>query len=137
MNRLYNEMVSYEEEVERVQQKYNREVVSEITGLTGNDLLDFMMYCRFSYYDLVRWSDEQIREKVRALYFNYQYDKINIEYEKIENELKALHQAFPGDMKAALLQAAMQGKLTEQKQSSSPSVSSLVVRTMGDVSANV
>lgn len=88
MNRLYNEMVSYEEEVERVQQKYNREVVSEITGLTGNDLLDFMMYCRFSYYDLVRWSDEQIREKVRALYFNYQYDKINIEYEKIENERK-------------------------------------------------
>ena len=36
------------------------------------------------------------------------------ELEKVENELKALHQAFPGDMKAALLQAAMQGKLTEQ-----------------------
>lgn len=38
------------------------------------------------------------------------------ELEKAENELKALHQAFPGDMKAALLQAAMQGKLTEQLQ---------------------
>lgn len=36
------------------------------------------------------------------------------ELEKVENELNALHQAFPGDMKAALLQAAMQGKLTEQ-----------------------
>lgn len=36
------------------------------------------------------------------------------ELEKIENELNALHKAFPGDMKAALLQAAMQGKLTEQ-----------------------
>ena len=36
------------------------------------------------------------------------------ELEKVENELKALHQAFPGDMKAALLQAAMQGKLTQQ-----------------------
>ena len=36
------------------------------------------------------------------------------ELEKVENELKTLHQAFPGDMKAALLQAAMQGKLTEQ-----------------------
>lgn len=34
--------------------------------------------------------------------------------EKIENELRALHQAFPGDMKAALLQAAMQGRLTKQ-----------------------
>ena len=34
------------------------------------------------------------------------------ELEKVENELNALHKAFPGDMKAALLQAAMQGKLT-------------------------
>jgi len=76
MNRLYNEMLSYEDEVERVQQKYNRDIVSELTGLQGDELLDFMMYCRFSYYDLVRWSDEQIREKVRTNYFNYQYDKI-------------------------------------------------------------
>lgn len=36
------------------------------------------------------------------------------ELEKVEKELNALHKAFPGDMKAALLQAAMQGKLTEQ-----------------------
>ena len=38
------------------------------------------------------------------------------ELEKVETELRALHQAFPNDMKAALLQAAMQGKLTEQLQ---------------------
>ena len=36
------------------------------------------------------------------------------ELEKIEKELTALRAAFPGDMKTALLQAAMQGKLTEQ-----------------------
>lgn len=36
------------------------------------------------------------------------------ELEKIETDLRALHKAFPGDMKSALLQAAMQGKLTEQ-----------------------
>lgn len=77
MNRLYNEMLSYEEEVDRVHQKYNRELVSEITGLTGDELLDFMMYCHFSYYDLVRWSDNQIRDKVKSLYFNYQYEKLN------------------------------------------------------------
>lgn len=34
--------------------------------------------------------------------------------EKTENELAALHKAFPADMKAAVLQAAMQGRLTEQ-----------------------
>jgi len=36
------------------------------------------------------------------------------ELEKIENQLESLKEDFPGDMKAALLQAAMQGKLTEQ-----------------------
>lgn len=36
------------------------------------------------------------------------------EYEKVEKELVALEQKFPDDMKNALLQAAMQGKLTEQ-----------------------
>lgn len=36
------------------------------------------------------------------------------EYEKLENELVELKKNFPGDMKAAVLQAAMQGKLTEQ-----------------------
>ena len=36
------------------------------------------------------------------------------ELERIEDSLDKLHQSFPGDMKAALLQAAMQGRLTKQ-----------------------
>ena len=43
------------------------------------------------------------------------------EYEKLENELVELKKNFPGDMKAAVLQAAMQGKLTEQLESDSNS----------------
>lgn len=39
------------------------------------------------------------------------------EYEKIEKELTELQKAFPGAMKDAILQAAMQGKLTEQLES--------------------
>lgn len=52
-------------------------------------------------------------------------DKINKiiskidEYEKIEKELEGLKKEFPTDMKDALLQAAMQGKLTEQLESDS------------------
>lgn len=41
------------------------------------------------------------------------------EYEKIENKLVELKKNFPGDMKAAVLQAAMQGNLTEQLESDS------------------
>lgn len=37
------------------------------------------------------------------------------ELEQTEKELEAIKAAFPSDMKASLLQAAMQGKLTEQK----------------------
>ena len=37
------------------------------------------------------------------------------ELEQTEKELEAIKAAFPGDMKASLLQAAMKGKLTEQK----------------------
>ena len=36
------------------------------------------------------------------------------EMEKTEKDITTLYDAFPGDMKAALLQAAIQGKLTEQ-----------------------
>ena len=52
-------------------------------------------------------------------------DKINEimpkidEYEKIEKELEVLKKEFPIDMKDALLQAAMQGKLTAQLESDS------------------
>ncbi len=41
------------------------------------------------------------------------------EYEKIEKELEKLKRKFPDDMKDALLQAAMQGQLTEQLESDS------------------
>lgn len=56
-------------------------------------------------------------------------DKINEimpkidEYEKIEKELEVLKKEFPINMKDALLQAAMQGKLTEQLESDSSVIS--------------
>lgn len=41
------------------------------------------------------------------------------EYEKIEKQMETLKKKFPTDMKDAILQAAMQGKLTEQLESDS------------------
>jgi hypothetical protein len=79
MNRLYQEMMASEEEVDRVQNKYNREIVSRLTGLEGEELLNFMMYCHFSYYDIVRMSDEEIRSKIKTKYYDYQYAKMTQE----------------------------------------------------------
>jgi hypothetical protein len=68
-------MLDYDDEVARIQEKYNREIVSELTGLTGDELMKFMMYCRFNYYDLVRMDDETIKAKIKAKFFEYQYNK--------------------------------------------------------------
>jgi hypothetical protein len=79
MNRLAQEMMASEEEVDRMQNKYNREIVSRLTGLEGEELLNFMMYCHFSYYDIVRMSDEEIRSKIKTKYYDYQYAKMTQE----------------------------------------------------------
>lgn len=73
--RLFYEMESYGNEVLQVPVKYNREIVSQITGLTGLDLMEFMVFCRFSYYDLVRWNSDQIISEIRRRFAEYQYYK--------------------------------------------------------------
>lgn len=75
MKRLYYEMEGYGEEIQQVQLKYNRDLVSEVTGLQEPELLDFMMYCHFSYYNLIRWSREKIVDEVRTKFYEYQYFK--------------------------------------------------------------
>jgi len=72
---LYYEMVQYEEEIDKLPDKYNREIVSKITGLSEEEVLDFMVFCRFSYYDLVRWSAYEIAKKIEAKYYDYEYFK--------------------------------------------------------------
>ena len=54
---------------------------------------------------------EQQRIVARVEVLMKEIDKL----EQTEKELEAIKAAFPADMKASLLQAAMQGKLTEQK----------------------
>lgn len=75
MQRLYNEMKSYEDELDNVQNKYNRDLVMQLTGLQDADLLEFMVYCHFSYYDLIRMSPEQIVKIIKEKFINYEYYK--------------------------------------------------------------
>lgn len=78
---LAKELNQLQDEVDKVPAKYNRELVSSITGLTGDDLLNFMMYCRFSYYDIIRMTPEQIIMAIRVKFSDYEYYKI-VEEEK-------------------------------------------------------
>jgi hypothetical protein len=78
---LAKELNELQDEVDKVPAKYNREIVSEITGLTGSSLLEFMMFCRFSYYDIIKMSSEEIIMAIRKKYSEYEYFKI-VEEEK-------------------------------------------------------
>jgi len=75
MDRLYQELVENQEEVDNLPKKYNRELVTSLTGLEGEELLDFMTFCKFSYYDLVKWSPEFIVLQIKRKYGDYEFYK--------------------------------------------------------------
>ena len=76
MKRLYNEMVQYEDRFDELPLKYNKEIVKDLTGLPEEEILTFMMYCHFSYYDLIRWTPMQIINAIKDKYINYEYEKM-------------------------------------------------------------
>ena len=75
MERLYTEMVDKQDERDNFHLKYSRDLVSSLTGLTGTELLNFMTFCRFSYYDLIRWSPEFIISQIQSKFDDYEYYK--------------------------------------------------------------
>lgn len=76
MKRLYNEMIQYEDRLDELPLKYNKDIVKEITSLPDEEILTFMMYCHFSYYDLVRWTPTQIINAIKDKFINYEYEKL-------------------------------------------------------------
>jgi len=75
MERLYQYLVNNQEEVYNLSQKYNQELVASLTGLEGEELLNFMTFCKFSYYDLIHWTPEFIILQIKKRYGDYEYYK--------------------------------------------------------------
>jgi hypothetical protein len=83
MDSLYKEMITYEDELDNVPQKYNRKIVSEVTGIKDEEeLMEFMVFCRFGYYDIIRWTPLEIVGAIRFKFNEYQYYKAVEENEK-------------------------------------------------------
>lgn len=93
---------------------YYSEAIMKNQSLGGVQKFVSLFYLR-KYIVPVPPIEEQQRIVDRV---NELMEKID-EYEKVEKELVTLEQKFPNDMKNALLQAAMQGKLTKQLDSDS------------------
>jgi len=75
MARLYQELMDKEDEVINLTQKYNQKIVNLLTGLEGDELLDFMTFCKFSYYDLIRWTPEYIILQIKDRFGDYEFYK--------------------------------------------------------------
>ncbi|MCL2434624.1 MAG: hypothetical protein FWD09_00625 [Lentimicrobiaceae bacterium] len=75
LERLHQELVDNQEEIDKLPLKYNRELVSLLTGLHGDELLTFMVFCRFSYYDLIRWSPEFIISQIQRKFDDFQFQR--------------------------------------------------------------
>jgi len=71
MDRMYADLVAHENEVLRLAQKYNSEIVHRITKLEGEKLDDFMLYCSFTYYTLVTSSDLEIEQMIANKFIQY------------------------------------------------------------------
>ncbi|HON20716.1 MAG TPA: hypothetical protein PLW70_05210 [Bacteroidales bacterium] len=71
MQRQYNELMQHQEEIIELAQKYNPEIVQQITGLTGNELEEFMVYCSFTYYTLIVSQKWEIEAMIRNKYQQY------------------------------------------------------------------
>jgi hypothetical protein len=75
IDRMYANLVSNQEEVMRLAQKYNPEIVQRITKLEGEKLEEFMLYCSFTYYTLATSSDWEIEQMIAKKYFQYRQEK--------------------------------------------------------------
>lgn len=81
MKQLVDYLVTNQEEVDRIPAKYNRQIVENLTGYKGEELLNFMMYCRFNYYDIIKMSDEEIINQIKRKYTEYEYQRAILEEE--------------------------------------------------------
>ena len=71
LDKMYANLVSNQDEVMRLTQKYNPAIVQRITKLEGEKLEDFMLYCSFTYYTLVTSSDLEIEQMIVNKYHQY------------------------------------------------------------------
>lgn len=75
LDRLYAYLNTHEEESNRLQSKYNPEIVSKLSGLEGNELESFMCYCSFSYYTLVKASETEIAQMIHTKLEEYRNER--------------------------------------------------------------
>ena len=64
LNRLYAYLSNHEDEVAQLNGKFSVEMVSQLTGFSGSELEDFLNYCSFSYYTLIKSSEFEIKQMI-------------------------------------------------------------------------
>jgi len=69
--RHYKSVIDETAEYIRIGEKFNSEMVSQITGLKDDELVKFMSFCNFSKDFILNYSPETIRRTIRKKYEEY------------------------------------------------------------------
>lgn len=67
----YNEILSKETKQRKIRSKYNKEIVSNLTGLKGEELKQFMDFCNFTDKELLNRKAYDILKEVKLKYSVY------------------------------------------------------------------
>ena len=69
--RYYRSLIDGTADFLLIGEKFNGELVAQLTGLKDDELINFMSYCNFSPEFLLTYSPETIRREIRRKYLEY------------------------------------------------------------------
>lgn len=78
----YNEILSKEAKQKRIRSKYNKEIVSNLTGLEGEELDRFMEFCNFTEEELLNKKGYKILKEVKRKYQLFKKDTVTNQLKK-------------------------------------------------------
>ena len=78
----YNEILSKKTKERKIRSKYNKEIVSNLTGLEGEELEEFMEFCNFSEAELLNKTGYKILKEVKQKYQIFKKDTVKKQINK-------------------------------------------------------
>jgi hypothetical protein len=73
--RKYREVKEQEPSLKIVDTKFNREVLANVTGLKGEELNEFALYCKLSDAFIIKASEYELVEKILEIYGDFKKQK--------------------------------------------------------------
>ena len=80
--RKYNEILRQKTKERKIRPKYNKKIISNLTGLEGEELEEFMNFCNFTEENLLNKTGYEILKEVKHKYQIFKKDTVIIQNNK-------------------------------------------------------